>query len=114
MAGGSEIKTIDIIALTGDSATGRELMAAGAPTLKRLHLELGGKAPFVVFADADIEAAARGAVAGAFVNGGQDCTAATRLYAQSDIFDRLVNRIEHLRTIQRNDGNLAVAFQCYG
>jgi betaine-aldehyde dehydrogenase len=87
---------IDIIALTGDSATGRELMAAGAPTLKRLHLELGGKAPFVVFADADIEAAARGAVAGAFVNGGQDCTAATRLYAQADIFDRLVARIAEL------------------
>jgi betaine-aldehyde dehydrogenase len=87
---------IDIIALTGDSATGRELMAAGAPTLKRLHLELGGKAPFVVFADADIEAAARGAVAGAFVNGGQDCTAATRLYAHADIFDRLVARIAEL------------------
>ena len=87
---------IDIIALTGDSATGRELMAAGAPTLKRLHLELGGKAPFVVFADADIEAAARGAVAGAFVNGGQDCTAATRLYAQSDVFERLVARIAEL------------------
>jgi len=62
----------------------------------RLHLELGGKAPFVVFADADLEAAARGAVAGAFVNGGQDCTAATRLYAQSEIFDRLVNRITEL------------------
>jgi betaine-aldehyde dehydrogenase len=87
---------IDIIALTGDSATGRGLMAAGAPTLKRLHLELGGKAPFVVFADADIEAAARGAVAGAYVNGGQDCTAATRLYAQSEIFDRLVARIAEL------------------
>jgi len=87
---------IDIIALTGDSATGRGLMAAGAPTLKRLHLELGGKAPFVVFTDADIEAAARGAVAGAYVNGGQDCTAATRLYAQSEIFDRLVARIAEL------------------
>ena len=87
---------VDIIALTGDSATGRDLMAAGAPTLKRLHLELGGKAPFVVFADADIEAAARGAVAGAFVNAGQDCTAATRLYAQREIFDRLVSRIAEL------------------
>ena len=87
---------IDIIALTGDSATGRELMAAGAPTLKRLHLELGGKAPFVVFADADIEAAARGAVAGAFVNGGQDCTAATRLYVQADIFDQLIDRVSEL------------------
>lgn len=87
---------VDVIALTGDSATGRTLMAAGAPTLKRLHLELGGKAPFVVFDDADIEAAARGAVAGAFVNGGQDCTAATRLYAQTEIFQQLVSRIVEL------------------
>jgi betaine-aldehyde dehydrogenase len=52
----------------------------------------------VVFADADLEAAARGAVAGAFVNGGQDCTAATRLYAQAAIFDRLVARIADLTT----------------
>jgi len=87
---------IDVIALTGDSATGRELMAAGAPTLKRLHLELGGKAPFVVFADADLEAAARGAVAGAYVNAGQDCTAATRLYAEAPIYERLVARIAEL------------------
>jgi betaine-aldehyde dehydrogenase len=87
---------VDIVALTGDSATGRELMAAGAPTLKHLHLELGGKAPFVVFADADLESAARGAVAGAFVNAGQDCTAATRLYAEAPIFDRLVARIVEL------------------
>lgn len=87
---------VDVIALTGDSATGRELMAAGAPTLKRLHLELGGKAPLVVFADADLEAAARGAVAGAFVNGGQDCTAATRLYVQSEVFDQLIARVAEL------------------
>lgn len=92
---------VDIIALTGDSATGRELMAAGAPTLKRLHLELGGKAPFVVFDDADLEAAARGAVAGAFVNGGQDCTAATRLYAQRKIYDRLVARIAEITATLR-------------
>jgi betaine-aldehyde dehydrogenase len=87
---------VDIMALTGDSATGRELMAAGAPTLKRLHLELGGKAPFVVFSDADIEVAAHGAVAGAFVNAGQDCTAATRLYAEAPIFDQLIARVAEL------------------
>ena len=55
---------IDIITLTGDSATGRQLMAASAPTLKRLHLELGGKAPLVIFDDADVENAARGALIG--------------------------------------------------
>jgi betaine-aldehyde dehydrogenase len=95
---------VDIIALTGDSATGRTLMAAGAPTLKRLHLELGGKAPLVVFADADIEATARGAVAGAFVNAGQDCTAATRLYIEEKIYDRLVARVAELAaTIRLGD-----------
>lgn len=87
---------VDMITLTGDSATGRWLMAASAPTLKRLHLELGGKAPFVVFDDAEVEVAARGAVIGAFVNAGQDCTAATRVYAEKAIHDRLVARIVEL------------------
>ena len=95
---------IDLIALTGDSATGRWLMAAAAPTLKRLHLELGGKAPFVVFDDAEIEVAARGAVIGAFVNAGQDCTAATRVYAARAIYDQLVARIAELtRAIRLGD-----------
>ena len=87
---------IDMITLTGDSATGRQLMAASAPTLKRLHLELGGKAPLVVFDDADVESVARGAVVGAIVNSGQDCTAATRLYVETRIFDRVVARVAEL------------------
>ena len=87
---------IDMITLTGDSATGRQLMAASAPTLKRLHLELGGKAPLVIFDDADVEAAARGALIGAIVNSGQDCTAATRIYAEKRIYETLVARIAEL------------------
>jgi betaine-aldehyde dehydrogenase len=59
-------------------------------------MELGGKAPFVVFADADLEAAAQGAVAGGFVNTGQDCTAATRIYVQRDAYPRFLARYVEL------------------
>jgi betaine-aldehyde dehydrogenase len=79
---------VDMVSLTGDTATGTEIMRAAAPGLKRVHLELGGKAPFVVFADANLEAAANGAVAGGFINVGQDCTAATRLYVQRSAYAR--------------------------
>jgi betaine-aldehyde dehydrogenase len=73
---------IDMVSLTGDTATGEKVMAAAAPTVKRLHLELGGKAPFIVFDDADLEAAVQGAVVAGYINTGQDCTAATRIYVQ--------------------------------
>src|SRR5919206_3725774 len=55
---------VDLISLTGDSATGKQIQTLAAGNLKRVHLELGGKAPFIVHADADLEAAARGATAG--------------------------------------------------
>jgi betaine-aldehyde dehydrogenase len=61
-----------------------------------VHLELGGKAPFVVFGDADLEAAARGAVAGSLINSGQDCTAATRAYVHRSRFDAFVARVAEL------------------
>jgi betaine-aldehyde dehydrogenase len=82
---------VAMISLTGDTATGRAIMADGAARLKKLHLELGGKAPFIVYEDADIEAAANGAVVGAFVNTGQDCTAATRIYLQKGIYDKFMD-----------------------
>jgi betaine-aldehyde dehydrogenase len=87
---------VDLMSLTGDSDTGRRIQELAAGNLKRVHLELGGKAPFVVYADADLEAAARGAVAGGFVNAGQDCTAATRIYVQRPVFDRFVARLVEL------------------
>ncbi len=62
-------------------------------TVKKLHLELGGKAPFVLFGDANIEAAAHGAVMGAYINSGQDCTAATRVYCQREVFDAFMQRL---------------------
>ncbi|MBE3596415.1 MAG: gamma-aminobutyraldehyde dehydrogenase [Hydrogenibacillus sp.] len=81
---------VDMISFTGSTATGAKIMQAASGTLKRLHLELGGKAPFIVFDDADVEAAVQGAVVGAFANSGQDCTAATRFYIQRNIFDRFL------------------------
>lgn len=67
---------------TGSTAVGKRVAELATATVKRLHLELGGKAPFLVFDDADLDAAVQGAVAGALINTGQDCTAATRAYVQ--------------------------------
>ncbi len=82
---------VSMVSFTGSTPVGRAI-AASIPG-KRLHLELGGKAPFVVFDDADVEAAAQGAVAGALINTGQDCTAATRAYIQRPLFDTFVDRV---------------------
>ncbi len=83
---------IRMVSFTGSTRTGQRVAALAAPLVKRVTLELGGKAPFVVFADADLEAAARGAVTGAFINTGQDCCAATRLYVQDEVFDDFLSR----------------------
>jgi betaine-aldehyde dehydrogenase len=81
---------VDMVSFTGSSATGKRVMAAAAGTAKRVHLELGGKAPFVVYDDADLDAAIQGAVAGALINTGQDCTAATRAYVHASRFAEFV------------------------
>ncbi len=83
---------VQLISLTGATETGKIIMQAAARTLKRVHMELGGKAPFIVFDDADIEAAAQGAVVGGFVNTGQDCTAATRMYVQQSVYEKFLDR----------------------
>ncbi len=92
---------INMISLTGDTATGKKIMEQASSTVKRLHLELGGKAPFIVFEDADLAAAVQGAVVGGFVNTGQDCTAATRLYVQksryADFVDQFVAAVKKVR-----------------
>src|SRR5579875_1399913 len=82
---------VNMVSITGSTESGKHIMRAGADTIKRVHLELGGKAPFVVFEDADIEAAANGAVVGGYVNCGQDCTAATRVYVQDSIYDAFMD-----------------------
>ncbi|GAB3300433.1 gamma-aminobutyraldehyde dehydrogenase [Parasphingorhabdus pacifica] len=87
---------VSMVSFTGSTAAGRKVAATTAGGVKRVHLELGGKAPFVVFDDADLEAAARGAVAGALINTGQDCTAATRAYVQRPLYDAFVQRVAEL------------------
>jgi 1-pyrroline dehydrogenase len=83
--------TVRMSSLTGDVSTGRAVMMAAAETnLKRVHLELGGKAPVIVFDDADLGAVVSGLRAFGYYNAGQDCTAACRIYAQAGIHDRLV------------------------
>jgi len=81
---------VAMVSLTGDIATGKKVLAAAANSVKRTHLELGGKAPVVVFDDADLEAVVEGVKVFGFYNSGQDCTAACRIYAGPKIYDRLV------------------------
>ncbi len=81
---------VRMVSLTGDVATGQKILNAAAGNLKRTHLELGGKAPVIVFDDADLEAVVSGVRTFGFYNAGQDCTAACRLYAGAKIYDRLV------------------------
>ncbi|MGB3146217.1 MAG: aldehyde dehydrogenase family protein, partial [Paracoccaceae bacterium] len=81
---------VDMISLTGDVATGKKMLQAASKSVKRTHLELGGKAPVVVFDDADIGAVVEGIRAFGYYNAGQDCTAACRIYAGSKIYDNLV------------------------
>jgi aminobutyraldehyde dehydrogenase len=78
------------VSLTGDIATGRKVIAAAARSVKRTHLELGGKAPVIVYDDADINAVVEGVRGFGYYNAGQDCTAACRIYAHEKIYDRLV------------------------
>ncbi|MBO1328209.1 gamma-aminobutyraldehyde dehydrogenase [Acetobacter suratthaniensis] len=81
---------IAMVSLTGDIATGRKVIAAAARSVKRTHLELGGKAPVIVYDDADIDAVVEGVRGFGYYNAGQDCTAACRIYAHEKIYDRLV------------------------
>jgi betaine-aldehyde dehydrogenase len=95
---------VDLVSVTGDTATGRKIMEAASHTVKRVQLELGGKAPFVVFEDADLAAAVEGAVVAGFVNGGQDCTAATRLIVHEKVREPFVRHLlERVATIRMGD-----------
>ncbi len=90
---GEELATspkVDMISLTGDTSTGKKIMQMASGNLKKVHLELGGKAPFIVLNDANMDAATEGAVVAAFWNSGQDCTAATRVYVHESVHDAFV------------------------
>jgi len=81
---------VDMVSITGDVATGKKVLMAAAKTVKRTHLELGGKAPVIVYNDANLSAVVEGLKAFGFYNAGQDCTAACRIYAEAGIYDKLV------------------------
>jgi len=84
---------VRMISFTGSTLVGHRVAEVATAGLKRLHLELGGKAPFVVFEDADLEAAIQGAVAASLINTGQDCTAATRAYVHRSLYERFVDGV---------------------
>lgn len=84
---------IDKVAFTGETATGASILKSAADTIKKVSLELGGKSPNIVFADADLEAAARAAVPAGFGNSGQTCTARTRVFVASNDHDRFMQHL---------------------
>lgn len=93
--------TVRKLSFTGSTEVGRTLMQQCAPTLKKLSLELGGNAPFIVFDDADLDAAVEGAIVSKFRNTGQTCVCANRLYVQNSVYDtfaaKLVAAVEKLK-----------------
>ena len=78
------------LSFTGSTEVGRILAAQCAPTIKKLALELGGNAPFIVFDDADIDSAVEGAMVSKYRNAGQTCVCANRFYVQDGVYDRFV------------------------
>jgi acyl-CoA reductase-like NAD-dependent aldehyde dehydrogenase len=84
---------VDKIAFTGSTATGKKIMAAAAPTLKKVSLELGGKSPNIIFADASLDNAVAGAYTGIFMNSGQVCQAGSRLLVQESVRDAFVDKL---------------------
>src|SRR5262245_44307003 len=93
--------TVRKLSFTGSTAVGKLLMSQCAGTVKRLSLELGGKAPFIVFDDADLEAAVAGAVASKYRNAGQTCVCANRIFVQSGIYDRFAKRLAEVASAMK-------------
>lgn len=93
------------LSFTGSTEVGRILMAQSAPSIKKLSLELGGNAPFLVFDDADLDSAVEGAIASKFRNAGQTCVCANRLYVQAGVYDAFVARLaEKVGTLKVGNG----------
>jgi 1-pyrroline dehydrogenase len=84
---------VAMVSITGDVSTGKLVAKSAADTVKRVHLELGGKAPAVVFEDADLDAVVAGIRLGSFLNSGQDCTASSRVLVSSKIYEQLLERL---------------------
>jgi len=103
---------VRMVSLTGSSATGKKIMKTAADTLKRVHLELGGKAPFIVFDDVDVENVAAVASLTSTFNSGQDCTAATRLYVEasraSDVIEAVVENMRAIKVGRQYDDDVTM------
>ena len=100
--------TVRKLSFTGSTAVGRLLMAQCAPTVKKLSLELGGNAPFIVFDDADVNAAVDGAIAAKYRNTGQTCVCANRFLVQAGIYEEFASRLaERVRTMKVGAGSEA-------
>ncbi|MER5178346.1 gamma-aminobutyraldehyde dehydrogenase [Streptomyces sp. NPDC002896] len=101
-----EHPTPAMAAITGSVRAGMEVAASAARDVKRVHLELGGKAPALVFADADLAAAAEGIAAGGYFNAGQDCTAATRVLVHASVHDEFVAALAKAAAATRTGGGV--------
>ena len=97
---------VDKVAFTGSHLTGQSIIRASAGNLKRVSLELGGKSPDIVFADADLDQAVPGAGMAVFANSGQICSAGTRLFVEKKIYDEFVGRVaDFSKTLRVGDGS---------
>jgi len=105
---GSEMTSNPVVrklSFTGSTAVGRLLMEQCAPTIKKLSLELGGNAPFIVFDDADLDAAVEGAIASKYRNAGQTCVCANRIYVQDGVYDSFASKlVEAVRKLKVGNG----------
>ncbi len=89
--------TVRKLSFTGSTEVGRLLMRQVAPTIKKISLELGGNAPFIVFDDADLDAAAEGAIVSKYRNAGQTCVCANRLFVQDKVYDAFAAKLARAR-----------------
>ncbi|HEX5392296.1 MAG TPA: aldehyde dehydrogenase family protein, partial [Rhodocyclaceae bacterium] len=97
--------TVRHLSFTGSTEVGRILMRQCAPTIKKLALELGGNAPFIVFDDADLDSAVEGAIASKYRNAGQTCVCANRFYVQEGVYERFVEKLAaRIKTIKVGNG----------
>jgi 1-pyrroline dehydrogenase len=95
---------VRMVSITGDTATGKRIAQLAAGTVKRLHLELGGKAPVIIFDDADLDLAAETLKSAGYWNSGQDCTAATRVIAGPGVYDDFVSKLsDQVKSIKWGD-----------
>lgn len=98
-------ETVRKLSFTGSTEVGRILMAQSAPTIKKLSLELGGNAPFIVFEDADLDAAVEGALASKYRNAGQTCVCSNRIYVQSAVYDAFAEKfVARVAALQVGEG----------